>query len=81
MSSKKADLYTRTTERIVAELEKGVRTNQDKIKNELIGLAKEHTQASQIKVFIFMKKFPTDVRHNSKIIREELTLLAEKSLA
>jgi len=63
------------------ELEKGVRTNQDKIKNELIGLAKEHTQASQIKVFIFMKKFPTDVRHNSKIIREELTLLAEKSLA
>jgi len=27
-----------------------------------------------------MKKFPTDVRHNSKIIREQLTLLAEKRL-
>ena len=54
--------------------------DQEKIKNELMNLAKEHPQASKIKTFLFMKKFPTDVRHNSKIIREQLTLLAEKRL-
>jgi acyl-CoA synthetase (AMP-forming)/AMP-acid ligase II len=55
--------------------------NQDTIRQELIELAKDHPQASQIKQFLFMKKFPTDVRHNSKIIREELTQLAEKRLS
>ena len=64
-----------------AELEKGVRGKKDKIKNELIDLASQHPQASRIKDFLFMKKFPADVRHNSKIIREQLTLLAEKRLA
>ena len=55
------------------ELKKNIRGNKDKIKNELIELAQTHSQASKIKVFLFMNKFPTDVRHNSKIIREELT--------
>lgn len=54
------------------------KVNQDTIKRELIELASNHPQASKIKIFLFMKKFPTDVRHNSKIIREELTTLAEK---
>jgi acyl-CoA synthetase (AMP-forming)/AMP-acid ligase II len=55
--------------------------NKEKIKDELMSLARSHPQASKIKKFLFMKKFPTDVRHNSKIIREELTRLAEKRLA
>lgn len=54
--------------------------DKEKIKLELMDLAKDHRQASRIKTFLFMKKFPTDVRHNSKIIREQLTLLAEKRL-
>ena len=54
--------------------------DKEKIKTELMDLAKDHPQASKIKTFLFMKKFPTDVRHNSKIIREQLTLLAEKRL-
>jgi acyl-CoA synthetase (AMP-forming)/AMP-acid ligase II len=62
------------------ELKKGIRANKDKIRRELMELAKEHPQASKIKVFLFMKKSPTDVRHNSKIIREELALLAKKRL-
>ncbi|MBL8077343.1 MAG: AMP-binding protein [Anaerolineales bacterium] len=56
------------------------KVNQDKIKQELMELASNHPQASKIRTFLFMKKFPTDVRHNSKIIREELTLLAEKRI-
>jgi len=63
------------------ELKKGVRANKDKIKNELIELAKTHPQAVKIKVFLFMKKFPTDVRHNSKIIREKLAKRAARMLS
>jgi len=55
-------------------------TDKEKIKRDLTELAKDHPQASRIKKFLFMKKFPTDVRHNSKIIREQLTLLAQKRL-
>jgi acyl-CoA synthetase (AMP-forming)/AMP-acid ligase II len=44
--------------------------------NELKALAASHPQASRIQIFRFLKKFPTDVRHNSKIIREKLTKLA-----
>ena len=62
------------------ELKKGVRANKDKIKGELIDLAKAHPQASKIKAFLFMKKFPTDARHNSKIIREQLARLAARAL-
>ncbi len=53
---------------------------QDKIKTELMELAKEHPQASKIKDFLFMKQFPTDVRHNSKIVREQLAKLASHTL-
>jgi len=56
------------------------KADKEKIKHELMELAKDHPQASKIKTFLLMKKFPTDVRHNSKIIREQLTLLAEKRL-
>lgn len=62
------------------ELEKHVRGNEDKIRRELIGMARHHMQASRIKEFLYMKKFPTDVRHNSKIIREALTALAKQRL-
>jgi hypothetical protein len=54
---------------------------QDTIKRELMELAKDHPQASKIKDFLFMKKFPTDVRHNSKIIREELAERATRHSA
>jgi acyl-CoA synthetase (AMP-forming)/AMP-acid ligase II len=63
------------------ELKKGIRPNKDKIKDELIELANQHPQASKIKEYLFMKNFPTDVRHNSKIIREELTRLAARTLS
>jgi acyl-CoA synthetase (AMP-forming)/AMP-acid ligase II len=62
------------------ELEKRVRVNEDKIRRELIDMAKHHSQASTIKIFLFTEKLPTDVRHNSKIIREELAILAKKRL-
>jgi olefin beta-lactone synthetase len=63
------------------ELEQHERNvKKEKLKQELLSLAADHPQASRIKTFLFMKRFPTDVRHNSKIIREKLTNLAEKRL-
>lgn len=58
------------------ELEKGMKVKKEKVIEELKALAKFHPQASRIETFLFLKKFPTDVRHNSKIIREKLTKLA-----
>jgi olefin beta-lactone synthetase len=63
------------------ELQKGVHANKDTIRQELVALAKDHPQASKIKDFLFMKKFSTDVRHNSKIIREELAKRAARQLS
>ncbi len=62
------------------ELKKHIRVNEDKIRRELTDMARHHSQASTIKNFLFTKKLPTDVRHNSKIIREELATLAKKRL-
>jgi acyl-CoA synthetase (AMP-forming)/AMP-acid ligase II len=52
-----------------------------KIKQELLALGAKHEQAADIKTFLFLTRFPTDVRHNSKIIREKLTMLAQKRRA
>ena len=57
------------------------KTDDKKITRELLELAKDHPQASKIKIFLYMKKFPTDVRHNSKIIREKLGSMAKKRLS
>lgn len=55
-------------------------TDKKVIIQELIQMAKNHTQASKIHTFLFKDKFPTDVRHNSKIIREKLAFLALEKL-
>src|SRR5262249_3005981 len=66
---------------IWVELERKARKiGKEKIKCELMSLATNHPQASKIKTFLFMKNFPTDVRHNSKIIREKLAAAARRSL-
>ncbi len=63
------------------ELEKNAKENKDTIRQQLMDMAKFHLQASKIKAFLFMKKFPTDVRHNSKIIREQLAIQAGKRIS
>ncbi|MBL8061906.1 MAG: AMP-binding protein [Anaerolineales bacterium] len=57
-----------------SRLPKSLKTSE--VLDELKTLAAHHPQASRIQTFLFLKKFPTDVRHNSKIIREKLTELA-----
>ena len=63
------------------ELIPGARdANQDQIRAELFALAKPQKLARPIKIILFHPAFPTDVRHNSKIIREKLAELALKRL-
>ena len=54
--------------------------DKNQIRAELLGLAQAHPQAQPITRILFHPAFPTDVRHNSKIIREKLAELAKGQL-
>ncbi len=63
---------------ICVELEKSADNNaQKRVVNELMELGKKSDITKNIKRFLFHKSFPVDVRHNSKIFREKLTVWAE----
>lgn len=57
-------------------------TNNDKsdIEKELLQIAKNSEQTKRIQTILFHKRFPVDIRHNSKIYREQLAEWAEKQL-
>lgn len=48
------------------------------IKAELLAMAAAHGHTSGINEILFHKGFPVDIRHNSKIFREKLSLWAQK---
>jgi acyl-coenzyme A synthetase/AMP-(fatty) acid ligase len=48
---------------------------------ELREIAKSNIHTKSIDTLLFHKRFPVDIRHNSKIFREQLALWAEKKLA
>jgi hypothetical protein len=54
--------------------------DQSQIRAELLQIAQDHEATQQIKTVLFHHSFPTDVRHNSKIIREKLAALAQSRL-
>jgi acyl-CoA synthetase (AMP-forming)/AMP-acid ligase II len=47
---------------------------------ELHEIAESNVHTRQIDIFLFHKRFPVDIRHNSKIFREQLSIWAEKKL-
>ncbi len=50
------------------------------IKNELLALAQTFENTKSIRHLLFHKSFPVDIRHNSKIFREELAIWAETKI-
>ncbi|MDX9992512.1 MAG: fatty acid CoA ligase family protein [Anaerolineales bacterium] len=52
--------------------------DQNRLKGELLALAQSYEMGHAIKNILFHPKFPTDVRHNSKIIREKLAREASR---
>lgn len=66
---------------ICVELEPGLREDrQHFIREELADLAKTSPMTEEITTFLFHPGFPVDIRHNSKIFREKLTVWAEKNV-
>lgn len=71
----------RQTPVICIELEEKVDVKNKKgLKEELLGLAKQHKLTKNIKTILFHRSFPVDIRHNSKIFREKLAVWAEKKI-
>jgi acyl-CoA synthetase (AMP-forming)/AMP-acid ligase II len=66
---------------ICIELEKrAAKKSRKKIEEELLAMAEESMITSHVRIILFHRSFPVDIRHNSKIFREELTTWAEKKL-
>ena len=57
-------------------------TGKDKkgLKKELLALAKASPISEDIETILFHRAFPVDIRHNSKIFREQLAVWAEKKI-
>lgn len=66
---------------ICIELEKGITTNQEQLRTELLALASEHPHTNSISTILFHPAFPVDIRHNAKIFREKLAVWAAEQLA
>ena len=66
---------------IIVELnKKDQKISKNKLKQELLALAGSNVLTESINVVLFHDNFPVDIRHNSKIFREELALWAQKKL-
>ena len=55
-------------------------TDRDILIKELLELAQSNVLTEQLDTFLFHPGFPVDVRHNSKIFREKLTVWADRKL-
>ena len=53
---------------------------ENNLKSELASLAAKHWQTDQIQHFLIRKSLPVDIRHNSKIFREQLRTWAESRI-
>jgi acyl-CoA synthetase (AMP-forming)/AMP-acid ligase II len=47
---------------------------------ELQQIAEQHPHTAEIRNFLFLRSLPVDIRHNAKIFREKLAVLAAKRL-
>lgn len=66
---------------ICIELEPGLKKMQpDVLFNELRELATAHVLTENIDTFLIHPGFPVDIRHNSKIFREKLTIWARQKI-
>ncbi len=66
---------------ICIELKPGKKGKSKKqIKSELLQLARQNTLTEGIDMLLFHRSFPVDIRHNSKIFREKLSIWAEKKI-
>ncbi len=68
---------------IVIQLEKKVKLSRDEqrlLTGELLEMATRYEHTRSIQTVLYHPRFPVDVRHNAKIVREELALWAQKEI-
>ncbi len=70
----------RETPVLCVEIPKDQKSARDTLRSELRSLGLKNPKTATIEQFIFVDRFPVDTRHNSKIFREKLRVLAEKEL-
>ena len=57
------------------------RANQQELLASIRQLAQDHTRTSEVEHFLVRKKLPVDIRHNSKIFREQLAVWAADKIS
>ena len=66
---------------LCAELEgRPGRRRRERIRTDLLQMARSHAQFSRIETVLFHPGFPVDIRHNAKIGREKLAAWAAREL-
>jgi acyl-coenzyme A synthetase/AMP-(fatty) acid ligase len=69
----------RTEPGLCVQLEPGVkRSERERIRSELLQVASRYPHTRAIRSFFFFSDFPVDARHNAKIGREKLGVLAQR---
>ena len=66
------------------QLKKGVQLSPAEkaaLTDELLNMAQKYEHTKPIKIVLYHDKFPVDVRHNAKILRENLAIWAQKELS
>lgn len=69
----------KTEAALVLELVAGIlRSQHSQIRQELVIIAAQHDSGQHIRHFLFHPRLPVDIRHNSKILREQLSAWAQR---
>ena len=66
------------------QLKKGVQLSPAEkaaLTDELLNMAQKYEHTKPIKTVLYHDKFPVDVRHNAKILRENLAVWAQDELS
>ncbi len=66
---------------LCVELEKDIKVDQERIRTDLLEIAKAHVHTLGITTILFHPTFPVDIRHNAKIFREKLAIWAAGKLS
>lgn len=70
----------KTTPVLCVELDPGTTTPNDTLKKELLELGESRAFTKDVRHILFHPSFPVDIRHNTKIFREQLAVWAAHEL-
>lgn len=65
---------------IIIEKRPESRKSETELRNELLAMGQTYELTKGIQDILFHDRFPVDIRHNSKIFREKLTVWAEQKM-